>query len=294
MEGEFWLNISDARVSYANNQILSSMNLAISKGITVIIGKNGIGKSTVIGLAEGLVRISGGKVMVLGKSPRKMPHEAFRRISFLPEEPVSYGPRKVMENIILYSKMRKVVNEKISQLISYFDVEYIMDRDISTLSMGESKLLSLVLCLATDADYYVMDEPSSNLYISNRLKLSRLMRKMNSEDGKTFLITTHIVDEIPYIADTLILATQNGFREEKINVPAEGTNNATTVVIKSLNPEDIFTVLNATINVERRDNEIIVHGISLSQLLDLVPQNVINTIQSIHLYPETLVEAIYE
>lgn len=292
-EAAFWLKMENVSVSYSNNYVLSHLTISLRKGINILIGKNGVGKSTFLGLIAGLVKKSQGEVNVLGYSPYKFSKQLFEYFSFLPENIVDYGGKTVEENMILYTKLRKTEPGKIVKYVSYFDVDYMMKSSIATLSLGEAKLYSLILCLATEAEYYIMDEPSSNLYVGNRLKLAKLIRRMG-EEGKTFLIATHVLDEFPSIADEIILMNTGGFIKGNRNGIESIRGEETAIVVSSDNPNDLNNILNKAMPTRIIENEIIVFGKGLSEIMSTIPEQYMYLISTIKVYPKIIVEAIYE
>ena len=156
------LTVSGVRVSYANNTLLENLTVSIPEGIGVIIGPNGVGKSTLISVVEGLTRIDHkDRVKVMGFSPYRKPEMAFSEVSFLPEKPVGIAGGTVRQWVKYYSLLRRVSLERFRSLLSSFNIEYVIPRRWKDLSNGEIQLVSIALCLSAEAKFFVMDEPNA-------------------------------------------------------------------------------------------------------------------------------------
>jgi ABC-2 type transport system ATP-binding protein len=275
--------VSGNEVSYANNKNLSNLNVAIDDGIGVLIGPNGVGKSTLIGILEGLVRVNHtDRVSLLGESPYKKPELAFRNVSFLPEKPVNLGGRSVLEAIKYFSMLREISAEKFQKLLSYFDIEYVLRQKWKDLSNGEIQIISIILCLSVNAKLYVMDEPNANLDFSNRIKLSKIISRLRNEEHSSFLITSHILDEILPISDYIISMNKNSVSSTVLKGDYYKKNNL--IIVKSFQIEELYDKVKINYNVKLGQNELIVRNTSTKELIDLLG-NKIDLVTGIEVFP---------
>jgi ABC-2 type transport system ATP-binding protein len=282
-----WSTIDGVRVSYANNILLENVNITIPEGIVVIIGPNGVGKSTMISIMEGLTRIDNkDKVEVCGFSPYKKPEKAFVDVSFLPERSVGITGGTVKQWVQYYSLLRSVSSDKFASLLSIFDIEYVLSQKWKNLSNGEIQLVSNILCLSTRAKFFVMDEPNANLDIINRMRLAKVMRDMRKNESSSFLVTSHMLDEILPVSDFVIVVGKNS-----ISGPLSLSDNSEKggfIVLGVINPDLVYDALKGRFELEINDHEITVKNSNLKELITGIDTELLGNITSIHRFPSYL------
>ncbi len=282
-----WANVSAIRVSYANNGLLRNLSVAIPEGIGVMIGPNGVGKSTLISVLEGLTRIDKKEsVEVCGFSPYKKPEKAFIDVSFLPERPVGISGGTVRQWIRYFSLLRPVSRDRLARLLSFFDIGYVLSKKWRDLSNGEIQLVSIVLCLSVEAKFFVMDEPNANLDLGNRMKLAKIMKEMNREESSSFLVTSHLLDEILPISDFVIVAGKDSM-EGPIPL-SDNSDEGNLIVLGVTDPDLAYNSLKDRFEIDVNDHEIIVRNSSLRKLVTEMDSELLGHIASIHRFPKFL------
>ncbi|MGP6240443.1 ATP-binding cassette domain-containing protein [Cuniculiplasma sp. SKW4] len=277
------IDISGIKINYANNNMLNNLKISINEGITVIIGQNGVGKSSLISVVEGLTRINDRNgVKVMGLSPYMEPERAFSEVAFLPEKPIGIGIT-VKHWVKYYSYLRKISFETFKELLTLFDIEFTLKRKWKDLSSGELHLLSISLCLSSKAKLFVMDEPNSNLDMVNRMRLSKVLKKMRTEQGASFLITSHLLDEILPISDYVVIANKQSI-SSPISLREISEENG-LLVIRVKDPELIREKMGKMADISTGDNEIILRNSNLIKFISHADRDVLENIVSVHIFP---------
>ena len=188
--------INDKRID-----VLKELNLTIKKDkITVILGRSGCGKTTLLRLIAGLESVSLGEI--------KFKEQA--KIGFVFQEPRLMPFLNVYENVVFPLKKYEIDEAKIDRLISMIGLSDFKFTAVSQLSGGMSSRVSLARVLAYEANLILMDEPFAALDAFTRASMQAEILKLQA--GKTIIFVTHNVDEALYLADEIILLEKGGMK----------------------------------------------------------------------------------
>ena len=188
--------INDKRID-----VLRELNLSIKKDkITVILGRSGCGKTTLLRLIAGLESVSLGEI--------KFKEQV--KIGFVFQEPRLMPFLNVYENIVFALKKDEIDEAKIDRLISMIGLSDFKFAAVSQLSGGMSSRVSLARVLAYEANLILMDEPFAALDTFTRASMQAEILKLQAD--KTIIFVTHNVDEALYLADEIILLEKGGMK----------------------------------------------------------------------------------
>ena len=181
--------------------VLKELDLSIKKDkITVILGRSGCGKTTLLRLIAGLESVSLGEINFKEQA----------KIGFVFQEPRLMPFLNVYENIVFALKKHEIEPAKIDSLISMIGLSDFKFAAVSQLSGGMSSRVSLARVLAYEANLILMDEPFAALDAFTRASMQAEILKLQA--GKTIIFVTHNVDEALYLADEIILLEKGGIK----------------------------------------------------------------------------------
>ena len=182
-------------------EVLKELNLSVKKDkLTVILGRSGCGKTTLLRLIAGLESVSLGEI--------KFKEQA--RIGFVFQEARLMPFLNVYENIVFALKKHEIEPAKIDSLISMIGLSDFKFAAVSQLSGGMSSRVSLARVLAYEANLILMDEPFAALDAFTRASMQAEILKIKA--GKTILFVTHNIDEALFLADDIILLEKGGIK----------------------------------------------------------------------------------
>lgn len=153
------ISLRHARVRYGPLEALHGVTVAAGPGLTVLLGRNGSGRTTALRALAGTVRLSAGAVVWDGVDVTRMPaHERARRgLCLVPERQAVFGSLTVRENLELASRSYGIA------LDAYPPLEPLLPRRAGTLSGGEQRMLALSRALLARARVVLVDEPAQGM-----------------------------------------------------------------------------------------------------------------------------------
>ena len=190
---------------FGNIVAVNDVTLDIRPGITGLLGPNGAGKSTLIRMIAGLARVSSGTVTVFGEPVRDNPPLS-RRIGVMLEHETVYGFMTGRRFVRLMGELRGVtpLDEAVERAIRQVELLDAADRKIRTYSRGMRQRIRLAGTLVHDPEVLLLDEPLNGADPKQRIHFQRLLGRYASE-GRTIVISSHILEEIERIAETVLL-----------------------------------------------------------------------------------------
>lgn len=200
-------------LSYQQKIILQDISFRAESGkITVLLGKNGSGKTSLLRCLSGIQKISGGEIFFSGVSTQTMSQmQKARQIAIMPQT-LPQIPITVAELIAmgrtphlnfggrLSARDRQIANHAVQRSGIQ---EHVHDL-VSTLSGGERQLAFFAMTLAREANRILLDEPTASLDAEYRWKVYEIMRKLR-DGGYTVLATLHHLEEAVAIADHILV-----------------------------------------------------------------------------------------
>ncbi len=192
---------------YEEITALDHMDLEIPRGqVFGYIGHNGAGKTTTIRILAGLLAATEGKAWICGVDVAKGRQQLKSVIGYMPDSFGVYDQMRVWEYLDFFGAAFKLPKKKRRERIDYVldatDSEYMRDRFVDTLSHGMKQRVGIARTLLHDPEVLVLDEPLSGLDPRARIQMRKLLRRL-ADEGKTLLVSSHILPELAVICDSI-------------------------------------------------------------------------------------------
>ena len=208
---EYILCTNGLTKQYRKFKALNNLNMHVPKGaIYGFVGKNGAGKTTLIRLICGLQEPTNGEYSLYGrKNTDGGISKARRRMGAVVETPSIYLDLTAEENLReQYLVLGMPSFEGIQELLKLVGLQDAGKKKAKNFSLGMKQRLGIAIALAGDPDFLILDEPVNGLDPQGIIEISELILKLNRERQITFLISSHILDELSR------LATHYGFIDQ--------------------------------------------------------------------------------
>lgn len=195
------IEVKNITKRFGRKKVLQGVSFTANKGeITCLIGINGVGKTTILNGIMNLTPMSSGEILIDGE---KLSKETYEKITFIPDAITMLPQMKVKEAIQFMKDYYGSWNDKrAEELLQFFKLK--KEDRISSLSKGNVAKVNLLLGLALDVDYLLMDEPFSGIDIFSREQIADVFTSHLVED-RGVIITTHEINDIEHLIDKVVL-----------------------------------------------------------------------------------------
>jgi len=205
---EVAIEINSLSKSYKNTLAVKNINFKINKGTIIgLLGPNGCGKSTTIGMILGLIKPTSGEVIINNKNIENNRTDLLQQINFI--SPYIELPKKltVEENLKVYGRMYGVKNlkEKIIELEERLNLTEFRKRKTGDLSSGQKNRVSLAKALINDPEILLLDEPTASLDPDVGDYVRGIIEKFASDNKKTVLIASHNMNEVERLCEEVMM-----------------------------------------------------------------------------------------
>ena len=202
------IEINNLSKSYKNFSAVKNISFKIKKGSIIgLLGPNGCGKSTTIGMMLGLIKPTSGNVIINGQDIEKYRTNLLQKMNFI--SPYIELPKKltVEENLKVYGRMYNVKNfkNKITELMERLNLNEFKKRKTGELSSGQKNRVSLAKALINDPEILLLDEPTASLDPDVGDYVRSFIEEFASSKGTTILLASHNMDEVERLCNEVMM-----------------------------------------------------------------------------------------
>ena len=204
------LEIRNLNFNYKNKKALDNINLTLTDGVVALLGPNGAGKSTLMRLLVTLYETSIGEIELNNIKYSKNNEKIKANVGYVPQDFDMYNNINGQEYLEFVAKMRGVSKNDLKKhkqkVVSKVNLDKFINKKIGTYSGGVKRRLGIAQALIGDSKLIVMDEPTVGLDPEQRNEFRRLLPEISK--NSIVLISTHIVEDIQFNCDKLIILNQ--------------------------------------------------------------------------------------
>lgn len=208
---DYIIETKDLVKRYGAKAAVNSVSLHVSKGeIYGLIGKNGAGKTTLMKLLLDLARPNSGQIRLFGSDELQKQR---KRIGSLIEDPALYKGETAIENLRRFAILIPTPEEELHRLLELVGLADTGKKKAGNFSLGMRQRLGIAIALLGDPELLILDEPINGLDPSGIKEIRDIILEL-SQKGITFLISSHLLDELGRIATKFGIMSEGSLIEE--------------------------------------------------------------------------------
>lgn len=198
------LEVKNLKKSFKKTEVLKGVTFNVAKGeILGFIGPNGSGKSTTMKCIATLLYVDEGLVKICGYDNIKERSLALNEMSVQIESPGLYYALSGLDNLKLFARLKNVDKARVNEVIDFIGIGQDLKRKVKDYSMGMKQRLALGITILNKPKFIMLDEPTNGLDPAGVINLRKTIFKLRDQ-GTTFLISSHQLNEIEKICDRII------------------------------------------------------------------------------------------
>lgn len=198
------IEVESLSKSIGDNVILNDITMRVKQGeIYGFLGANGAGKTSLMKTLYRIMIPTSGAVVLLGEKIKKGNCTVFSHIGSIIETPIFYGDFNSRENLELHCGYMGGGYENIDDTLSLFGLSEAMNKPVKNFSLGMKQRLALARAFLTRPDLLILDEPINGLDPQGIIEVRELLLSINREYHTSILVSSHILDELSKIANTI-------------------------------------------------------------------------------------------
>ena len=232
---------------YNNFIAVNKINFQIEKNKTIgLLGPNGCGKTTTIGMMLGLVTPSKGEILIENKNIKSFKRDdILKRFNFA--SPYVELPKKltVKQNLEIYGRLYGIKNldERITEISSDLDIKNFYDRKTGELSSGQKNRVSLAKSLINKPEILLLDEPTASLDPDIGDFIRSYIQEYKKSNKVTILLASHNMNEVERLCDSVIMMRKGKIIDSgtcQDLIQKHGRNNLEETFLKLARSKDEF------------------------------------------------------
>ena len=238
------VSVNNLSKNFLSFEAVKEISFSINESeILGLLGPNGCGKTTTIGMMLGLLKPTSGEVIINGLNVEKNRINLLKKMNFI--SPYIELPKKltVKENLMVYGKLYSVnnINNRIDYLTETLRLSEFINKKTGELSSGQKNRVSLAKAVVNDPDILLLDEPTASLDPETGDFVRTFIEKISSEKKMSILLASHNMNEVKRLCKSILMMKDGKIIDR--GTPSE--------IIKKhgkKNLEEVFLKLNRTKN----------------------------------------------
>lgn len=207
------LQLQDLRKEYGEKCAVNNVSANLAPGVYGLLGANGAGKTTLMRMICGVLKPTSGSIRLNGKTVEQLGEQYYTHLGYMPQD-FGFYPDFTAREFMLYMAAVKGLDKRLAKkrtenLLHMVNLSDVADKKIKSYSGGMKQRLGIAQAELNSPAILILDEPTAGLDPKERVRFRNLISDFAKE--KIVILSTHIVSDVSYIADTILMMKQGRF-----------------------------------------------------------------------------------
>lgn len=198
---------------YGAKCAVDNINVNLVPGVYGLLGANGAGKTTLMRMICGVLKPTSGSIRLNGKTMQELGEQYYAHLGYMPQDFGFYPDFTAREFMLYMAAVKgltpKEARRKTDKLLDMVNLHDVADKKIKSYSGGMKQRLGIAQAELNDPSILILDEPTAGLDPKERVRFRNIISDFAKE--KIVILSTHIVSDVSYIADTILMMKQGRF-----------------------------------------------------------------------------------
>mgnify|MGYP002563010896 CR=1 FL=1 len=195
---------------YGSKCAVDNISVNLVPGVYGLLGANGAGKTTLMRMICGVLKPTSGSIRLNGKTMQELGEQYYAHLGYMPQD-FGFYPDFTAREFMLYMAAVKGIDQKTAKartekLLDMVNLHNVADKKIKSYSGGMKQRLGIAQAELNDPAILILDEPTAGLDPKERVRFRNIISDFAKE--KIVILSTHIVSDVSYIADTILMMKQ--------------------------------------------------------------------------------------
>ncbi|MCI9136897.1 MAG: ABC transporter ATP-binding protein [Lachnospiraceae bacterium] len=207
------LQLQNLRKQYGSKCAVRNVSVSLVPGVYGLLGANGAGKTTLMRMICGILKPTSGSIRLNGKTMEELGERYYAHLGYMPQD-FGFYPDFTAREFMMYMAAVKGLEKKKAErrtedLLYMVNLSDIADKKIKSYSGGMKQRLGIAQAELNNPSILILDEPTAGLDPKERVRFRNIISDFAKE--KIVILSTHIVSDVSYIADTILMMKQGRF-----------------------------------------------------------------------------------
>lgn len=251
------LQLQNLSKQYGTKCAVNHVDANLVPGVYGLLGANGAGKTTLMRMICGVLKPTSGEIRLNGKTMKELGEQYYTHLGYMPQD-FGFYPDFTAREFMLYmaavkgldNRKAKAQMEKLLHMVNLYDVA---DKKIKSYSGGMKQRLGIAQAELNNPSILILDEPTAGLDPKERVRFRNIISDFAKE--KIVILSTHIVSDISYIADTILMMKNGSFLlQESTTTITDSMKGKVWEILVDSKEADEYSRHFSVINLHHEDN----------------------------------------